>query len=227
MGRIPTLSELLWLPYKPADSGALAGDELRVWWCPHGDASAPRRQRVDALLRSVLAPTLGLPPAALRFARESKGRPFLEHAAAVDFNLSDTVGGSLIALSANGRIGVDLERRDRAPPVVRLAQRWFSADEAAALAALPAEQARIAFLHLWTAKEASCKATGTGIYGFLCQWLFAVSPEQPALLSLPEAAGAASRWRFLRLRPTPEHTAVLALRDVPAGPLRCLTLVPD
>jgi len=42
-----------------------------------------------------------------------------------------------------------------------------------------ADAARRAFLRLWTAKEASCKATGTGIYGRLAAWRFAIGEDDP------------------------------------------------
>ena len=142
----------------------------------------------------------------------------MRHPHAPDFNLSDTIGGSLIGICAAGRIGVDLERLDRQLPVARLAARWFSSWEANALAALPADAGRIAFLQLWTAKEASCKATGTGIFGQLRDWRFEVASAAPRLLGAPDAAGRPERWRFERLSPSPAHTAVLALLDAP--PLR-------
>jgi 4'-phosphopantetheinyl transferase len=201
----------------PAAAAAqLGADELRVYWHPdnNGDSEkAPRRQRIDRLLRNTLAPLLGLPPAALVFGREAHGRPFLRHVGAPDFNLSDTRGGSLIAVSHAARIGVDLERIDRQLPVLRLARRWFGAEEFEVLQSLPAENARVAFLRLWTAKEASCKSTGTGIFGFLSAWRFEVISAPPLLQSAPADAGSAERWHFLRLAPSAEHTAVLALRD--------------
>ncbi len=168
---------------------------------------------MDRLLRTVLAPLLDLAPEQLRFGREDKGRPFLRHAGAPDFNLSDTDGGTLIALCARGRIGADLERIDRRPPVARLAKRYFAAAEIAALDGMDEEAARIGFLRLWTAKESSCKATGTGIFGWLSRWQFAADSEQPRLLEAPAEAGAASRWQFFRVAPSPDHTAVLSLRD--------------
>lgn len=173
----------------------------------------PRRQRADALLRRVLAPLVGLPPEALLFGREAKGRPFLRHPGAPDFNLSDTTGGTLVAICARGRVGADLEQVERRPPVARLATRYFSASEATALGAMDEESARRAFLYLWTAKEASCKSTGTGIFGYLPQWQFDAGSESPRLLAAPGDAGDAARWSFLRLSPSPLHTAVLALRD--------------
>ncbi len=161
----------------------------------------------------MLAAHVGVAPGALAFGREEKGRPFLRHDGAPDFNLSDTHGGTLVALCRRGRVGVDLERIDREPPVNRLSRRWFSEAEADALQLMDAEAARSAFLRLWTAKEASCKATGTGIFGYTPRWRFDVQSESPVLRELPADAGDASRWQFFRLSPSHEHTAVVALRD--------------
>ena len=176
---------------------------------------------MDRLLRHALAPLLGLQSDALVFGRQAKGRPFLRHDHAPDFNLSDTIGGTLIAICNAGRVGVDLERLDRQLPVAKLATRWFSSEEQLALQALSQEDARVAFLRLWTAKEASCKATGTGIFGYLAKWRFDVRSAAPQLQAMPSDAGVAERWRFLRLAPSNEHTAVLALRD--AAPALSIT----
>jgi 4'-phosphopantetheinyl transferase len=208
------------LPW-PALPAALADRldplELRLLWLPPGDESLPRRARIDALLRRVLAPLSGSATEGLRFGREDKGRPFLRAEGAPDFNLSDTDGGTLLALSHAARVGVDLELRERRPPAAKLAARYFAPAEAQALAAMPPAEAARDFILLWTAKEASCKATGTGIFGWLPHWQFAVGEEAPRLLSLPEHAGEATRWRFLRVAPSAEHTAVLALRDALPG----------
>lgn len=167
---------------------------------------------------------LGLAPDALVFGREAKGRPFLRHAGAPDFNLTDTRGGTLIAVCRRGRVGVDIERIDRRPPVARLATRWFAPDEARRLSAMPDDDARRAFLRLWTAKEASCKATGTGIFGYLARWRFEPEAEAPTPIALPDDAGEAGRWSFLRVMPTPMHTVVVSLRDAGALAVSAHTL---
>ena len=205
---------------------ALPAGELRLVWCPAAEDEAPRRQRIDTLQRRVLAPLLGLAPEALRFAREHKGRPYLAYAGAPDFNLSDTHGGTLFAISHAARVGVDLELEARTPPAARLAARYFAPAEAQALASLPAAEAARAFILAWTAKEASCKATGTGIFGYLPRWAFAVGEAQPRLLALPDDAGDPARWSFLRVAPSATHTAVVALRDAANGlRVRAFTLV--
>lgn len=202
--------------------GRSAAAPLDVWWWPdalHPDHTT-RRERIDAILRTLLASYVGWPAAALRFEREAHGRPFLAHAHAPDFNLTDTAGGALIVVAASGRVGVDCERGDRRVPVAKLARRWYTTAEAAALAALDDASARRAFLNLWTAKEAACKTTGTGIFGYLSAWRFAVdaSAAAPQLRDLPTHAGEACRWTFHRLAPTPAHTAVLACRDLSEPP---------
>jgi 4'-phosphopantetheinyl transferase len=205
-----------------AEKQTLDADALHVWWWPEHlqPVATTRRLRTDAILRTLLARYLPIATDALRFGREAKGRPYLLHADAPDFNLSDTGGGSVIAVSAGGRVGIDIERNDREPPVDRLAARWFAPDEAKALHALDADAARRAFLRLWTAKEASCKATGTGIYGRLAAWRFAIGDDAapPRVLGLPDEAGSAESWCFHRLAPAESHTVALACRDTAARP---------
>lgn len=206
-----------WQPADPAQPpGPTAAPLLHLWWW--AEAAQPalptRRARIDTLLRRTLAGYVGLPPEALAFAREAKGRPFLQHPDAPDFNLTDTGGGALIAVSRGARVGVDIERIGRRVSARALAERWFTAEEAAALAALDEAAAQARFLRLWTAKEAACKATGTGIYGWLARWRFDPGRDPPRLLAAPAEAGAVSAWSFLRLLPPGgEHTAVLASAD--------------
>lgn len=201
---------------------ALPGDALHVWWWPEPlqPRVEGRRARTDAILRTLLARYLPLAPDELRFRRGPKGRPSLDHPGAPDFNLSDTAGGTVVAVVPAGRVGIDIERVDRRLPVQRLATRWFAPGEAQALARLDADAGRAAFLRHWTAKEAACKATGTGIFGYLHGWRFAIDDgtTPPQALELPEDAGETSRWRFHRVAPVPSHTVVLACRDAPGEP---------
>lgn len=199
-----------------------AADALHVWWWPESlqPIASTRRLRTDAILRTLLARYLPVAPDALRFGREDKGRPYLLHADAPDFNLSDTHGGCVLAIAGSGRVGIDIERCDRAPPAMQLAKRWFALEDAEALRNLEADNARQAFLRMWTAKEASCKATGTGIYGRLASWRFALEENgtSPHAVALPPEAGAASQWRFHRLMPVASHTVVLACCGAAADP---------
>lgn len=190
--------------------------EVHLWWYP-SPAIAPRVRRtyIDAVLRITLSRYVAMPPQALRFGRESRGRPFLlDVDGAPDFNLSDTEGGTVVAVARGLRVGIDLERMDRQPRVQALAKRYFGKDEATALASLDGEAARRAFLFAWTAKESSCKATGTGIYGWLDQWTFACDAigSDPQLAQVPNDATPLAAWQHRRVAPAEGYTAVLAAK---------------
>jgi 4'-phosphopantetheinyl transferase len=202
----------------------LTTGEVHLLWCPAPAGNpAERRIHLDRLLRRALAPYAGQAAADLQFGREPRGRPFLLGVdPALSFSLSDTVGGSVVAVARGLRVGVDLERLDREPPVLRLARRYFDPLEAAALAALPDELQTRGFLHAWTAKEAACKATGSGLQDRLDRWCFEIDPgsADPQLRCAPPEAGDLAAWSLRRLNPAPGYTAVVAA----AGAIRALHL---
>ena len=199
----------------------LAHGDVHIWWYA-SPAIAPRvrRRYVDALLRTTLSRYVGIAPQALRFGREQRGRPFLlDVDAAPDFNLSDTDGGTVVAVARGLRVGIDLERLDRQPRVKALAARYFRKEEATEIDALDGDAAQRAFLYAWTAKESSCKATGTGIYGWLDQWGFACDAlgGDPDLISAPAEAGPVSCWSHRRIAPSDGYTAVIACKGAIHG----------
>lgn len=192
--------------------------EVRLLWCPTapGLPHSARRAQLDDVLRAWLGACCGRAPDTLRFAREARGRPYLLDApSGLDFSLSDTAGGSLLALACGLRLGVDVEALGRRPPVLRLARRYFATDEADALAVIADETLQAhAFLQAWTAKEAACKATGTGLRHRLAAWVFEIDAGKadPRLRAAPPEAGEATGWSLHRLQPAPGFTATLAAR---------------
>ncbi len=120
-----------------------------------------------ATLRLLLGSALGVNPADIRIARGRRGRPELAGPRRLDFNVSHTDGIALIglghALPRAARIGVDLERADRRVNADRLARKFLTERERAALLPLTTEQRRMQFLRLWTCKEAMSKATGDAL----------------------------------------------------------------
>lgn len=121
-----------------------------------------------ASLRWVLGKLLGVAPVAVAIRRGTRGRPELAGVdIALDFNVSHTDGVALIGTSVGDprhvRIGVDVERSDRGVGVERLARKFLTAREQAAIAQLPADGRRLRFLRYWTCKEAMSKATGDGL----------------------------------------------------------------
>lgn len=198
-----------WPPESPLE---LATGQVDLWWFPAAGPHPPTRraERLDQLLRGTLSAYAGIPANDLRLARSGRGKPYLDHACSLSFNVSDCQSHCLLAVSTYALLGIDLERLDRQMDVQGLARRWFHPQEAHALETLPDTARREAFLKLWTAKEAACKATGSGISGMLGQWHFALDDDPPRLLDLPLAAGDRDTWRFVRITPAAGFTAVLA-----------------
>jgi 4'-phosphopantetheinyl transferase len=120
-----------------------------------------------AALRRLLGATLGVDPAAVQLRRGTRGRPEIAAEHALDFNVSHTDNVALIGIAAGlppgARIGVDVEREDRAVNADGLARKFMSARERAAMAPLDEEARRRHFLRLWTCKEAMSKATGDAL----------------------------------------------------------------
>jgi 4'-phosphopantetheinyl transferase len=114
------------------------------------------------VLRTVLGRWLGRAPGALPIRLDRRKRPFLARCR-VAFSVSHAGPVNLVAFTAGGRLGVDIERVGKARAVDAIADGYFSARERAAIAAVPAFARQRALLHAWTRHEAVAKATGMGL----------------------------------------------------------------
>jgi 4'-phosphopantetheinyl transferase len=148
-----------------------------------------RRRFVAArgLLPVLLARYLGAAPAAVAIRRDPGGKPRLDEPADLRFTVSHSDDLALYAVAWRREVGIDVERIQPALDWARLADRFFSAPERAALAAAGAHAATT-FTRIWVGKEAYLKATGMGLAGGLD--IFAVAPDYPAAV---DAAG--QDWR--------------------------------
>jgi phosphopantetheinyl transferase len=151
----------------PADSGPgrRGPVEVLVWRVDVGDDAPKDAARVA--LGAILADQLGAsgpPPLAL----DGHGKPQLADAPErLSFNLSHSGGLALVAIAPGGvEVGVDVEQLRPRRDLVRLAERWLPAVDAAGVAAAEgvAERQRM-FYASWTRLEARVKCTGTGIAG--------------------------------------------------------------
>ena len=146
------------------------------------------------------------------------------HDSSLGFNWSHSGDQALIAIARGIAPGIDIERLRPRPRSLEIAQRYFSADEAAALAALPLADRDVGFLELWTAKEAVLKALGRGLAFGLDRLSIATVADQLVLQRLAEDDPHA--WQLHRLPVGPGLLAALAWRgDV--RQLRMGTLASD
>jgi 4'-phosphopantetheinyl transferase len=177
------------------------------------DADREAYRAAHVLLRYALSREAPPAPGHWRFRRGAHGRPEIDTAACPDagelrFNLSHTRGLVCCALTRAQPVGVDAECRRPLRDARAIAERFFNADEAAAVAAAgpPGSDAQAAaFRSLWTLKEAYVKAHGLGLAMGLASFGFRLIGTVPARIRLRHAAAAhdgppAEHWRCLLLR---------------------------
>jgi 4'-phosphopantetheinyl transferase len=180
--------------------------------------SEPVRQRFLAsrvMQRAVLARYApGVDPASLRFVAGEHGKPALApafEALGLFFNVTHTEGLVAVAISRYRDIGVDAENLYERTTALKLAHRYFSAEEARNLEALPPGEQPARFYSLWTLKESWMKATGRGLAAGLDNAAFSLDAKHQ-VVGLNFAAYDASDWRFWQFAPTEEHLLAVALR---------------
>ncbi|MFL6164375.1 MAG: 4'-phosphopantetheinyl transferase family protein [Jatrophihabitantaceae bacterium] len=165
-----------------------------------------------AASRLILGRLLGVPPGSLRWRHGPSGKPALaEPATDLQVSLSHSDGLAALAVTTGRPVGVDVQRRRSAAGLVRMAERYYPAEEASfvAQAGDPAELGR-RFSTLWTRKEACAKVGGGRLIPALA-W-----PSQP----LPTAVGwdsANFAGPFLSGDPATEDRVVVRELTVPAG----------
>ncbi|MFE5261889.1 4'-phosphopantetheinyl transferase family protein [Streptomyces coelicoflavus] len=173
-----------------------------------------RYAKVHAEVRRILASYLDADPGELRMGRmpcprcpdPAHGRPRLVAPGTdLDFNLSRSGPHWLLAVSARGPVGVDLETARPVADLWTTAAAVMSPSELRHLRSLPDEAARTAaYYRAWTRKEAVVKASGVGVVADLRA--VDVRPHASAPVSVRHAE--------------PRGPQVWLVRDLPLGPDR-------
>jgi 4'-phosphopantetheinyl transferase len=181
-----------------------------------------RRNRLLArgVLRGVLAEHLGADPARLEIARPPGGKPVLLGVSVpLYFSLSHSRDLALIAVSRHTEIGVDLEFIDRSIDVDVIGRQVLRPGEQATLALLRPRPRQVAFLRLWTAKEACLKAVGAGLGA--SPYHVAVSRDGTTACSLwPPVTRPPATWSLVELAVPGARVATLALSGAAPALLR-------
>lgn len=177
-----------------------------------------------ALVRTLLSQYTGADPRDWRFALGAYGRPEIERPTAfrgLRFNVSHTRGRIVCLLARDIDIGVDVEDSDRRVRFLSIAHRYFSADEAEALRAVPESQRRRRFFDYWTLKESYIKARGMGLALPLGQFSFVWDDSGPVRIIFQAGlADDAAEWQFGKLALTTRHPVAIAVRRGRAPDLR-------
>lgn len=121
------------------------------------------RARAAELVLGLAAGLAAAPSSRLRLDHEPNGRPVVR-GAAVHVSASHGRGVVAAAASTHFPVGVDVEAVRRVP-VRDLTRRWLRAAEAEWIERREPDERIVAFLWLWTQKEALGKACGRGLAG--------------------------------------------------------------
>jgi 4'-phosphopantetheinyl transferase len=117
-----------------------------------------------ALLRLIAAGVSGGQPADVEITTSDEGKPELPELPELGVSLAHSGRAVVVAACEGAQVGVDIEPTSAATTSSRrLAQRRFSAREAAALRELPDAAVSDWFARAWTTKEAVGKALGVGM----------------------------------------------------------------
>jgi 4'-phosphopantetheinyl transferase len=155
-------------------------------------------------LRIVLAEYIPEKPGAMRFEINAFGKPALAQGTThgnIQFNLSHSGELALVAVTRDRPIGVDVEWIKPLADHLKIASRYFAADELDALKNVSASKSQEAFIQLWTGKEAFIKARGEGLNVPFSQFSLATLIEHPGRTSTRvRLPGDRTDWSVYRLK---------------------------
>jgi 4'-phosphopantetheinyl transferase len=176
-----------------------------------------RRYYVAArgFLRMILSAYLKMRPEHLEFQYNQYGKPAIlsgSDTTGISFNMSHSHGLALYGIALDRKLGVDIEKIREDMPHVKIAKRFFSIQEYAALLTLPPEQQKNAFFSCWTRKEAYLKARGEGIFSSLSGFSVSFLPGEPvSLLDHQLGIQEISRWSVINIDVGPDYKAALVV----------------
>lgn len=161
----------VWRANLDAGAGERHGETLDAGERERAERFVKERDRLRfeagrAFVRHVLGSYLDADPAVLRFETGEHGKPRLSSPAAdlpLRFNFTRSGTCGLLAVTAAGPVGIDVERVRDVADARRLARRYFAPAEVEAIERREASERGRAFLRCWTRKEAVVKALGGGL----------------------------------------------------------------
>jgi 4'-phosphopantetheinyl transferase len=157
------------------------------------------------------AAALGTKATTLDLAYKIGGRPYLRGLDQVDISLTHTDDLIAVAVSRNGRIGVDAEPADRTMSFDLIHGHVCTPAERTELQPLPEQQRAAALLRLWTLKEAYTKAIGQGLrLGFT---EFGFGAGSAGLLAPDGRPASRGEWAFATHRALGRYLISVACHD--------------
>jgi 4'-phosphopantetheinyl transferase len=113
-------------------------------------------------LRLILSRYLGIAPEGLIFHAGVKGKPRVDNAVGLEFNLSHSKDTALLAVGHTYPLGIDVEHFS-SRPYCGIGGHLFSEKENQLINAVIPSLQPLAFFNIWSQKEALIKACGLGL----------------------------------------------------------------
>jgi 4'-phosphopantetheinyl transferase len=203
----------------------LSPDELTRW-----GRMPPSQQMLYASahagLRTITAAYTGVWPSQVEFRTGEHGKPYVAGFPGLRVNLAHTRGMSLVAVSSDGPVGVDVERVRALTDAQLRPEVLLSTWERARWSQAPAGRRRTDLITYWACKEAVLKASGTGLTGDLTAVQIAPGDrvEGPVPIhALPDSPACSRRWTLRLVNLGPGYRSAVAV--VGGGEqLRCFRL---
>lgn len=155
-----------------------------------------------AMKRATLSTYFGVDPAQLKFEYDASGRPFLIETGPsyqLDFSISHAKSVAVVAITALGRIGVDVESI-RNVPEPGVFEHLFAPPEITELNRLSGRDYDAVAILFWTAREAFSKAVGEGLSLPPGDLLLTAPNQSLEVQSIDPRHGAKGSWRFHNTR---------------------------
>ncbi len=139
------------------------------------------------------------------------GKPALSNSA-MHFNVSHSHEMGMLIFDQKYEVGVDIEWMRKDFGGIKIAERFFSADEINELKLLPEEQQQQGFFNCWSRKEAYIKALGKGLSIPLAKFSVNLSPEkEAALLSTSHEPQALHKYRLFAVKADSSYAAAVVV----------------
>lgn len=161
-------------------------------------------------LRILLGKYLQLDPRKLTFEYSEHGKPFLPSHPHLQFNASHSGNYSLIAVTHDYSLGVDIEQHKKDIDAEGIIQRYFTPAEIKSYQTIPDADKLKAFYKGWTCKEAFLKAVGAGLANSLRDIEVDLDPHSPAaIIAINNLALQNQFWSLYQLEVPENYSAAL------------------
>jgi 4'-phosphopantetheinyl transferase len=166
-----------------------------------------------ALVRNILGRYWSQTPETIELASTERGQLYFSDDEAMRFSITHAHNLVAVALTANARVGIDIEYMERKLNLEGLGERILSAEDFRVFQVLPDRVMVPTFFRIWTRKEAYLKGTGEGITDALKEITVSMHTEEIGTISDARDEADAKKWRMHSLALPENYLGCVACDD--------------